>query len=203
MNAVARMAVLHMRTVTPFRTQFLLVFGLAVLMDIRSPTAVAPALAVLLAPFLSVQPFQVGDKADLATLYAVLPAPRRAVLRAYYVWALACYVATIGMGTALAFVFARIEDAPFGGRTLLTLLVLSWALFAVNIAIQFPLLIRFGYARISVLATTLPLALIMLAAYKLHLSIESVQVWLPLLGAAGVAVFAGSAALAPRVKATA
>ncbi|SHN36851.1 hypothetical protein [Actinacidiphila paucisporea] len=48
------------------------------------------------------------------------------------------------------------------------MLTRAWVLFAVNIAIQFPLLIRFGYARISVLGTTMPLALVMLAVYRLH-----------------------------------
>ncbi|CAG7649844.1 hypothetical protein SBRY_50207 [Actinacidiphila bryophytorum] len=42
---------------------------------------------------------------------------------------------------------------------LATVLALSWALFALTIAIQFPLLIRFGYARISILGTSLPPAL--------------------------------------------
>lgn len=203
MKAVTRMAVLHMRTVAPFRAQFLLVFGVAALIDVRSPAVVAPALAVLLAPYIAVQPFQVAQKADLETLYAVLPAPRHAVLRAYYVWALASYAATVGAGTSLAYVLAQIEDAAFGGRSLVTMLVLSWALFAVNIAIQFPLLIRFGYARVSVLATTLPLALVMLAAYKLHLTIASIQVWLPLLGMAGAVAIVASAALAPRLRRTA
>ncbi|MEV6968653.1 ABC-2 transporter permease [Hamadaea sp. NPDC051192] len=200
MKAVARMAALHMRTVAPFQSQFFLVFGVAALIDARSPTVVAPALAVLLAPYLAVQPFQIAEKADLDTLYAVLPAPRHAVLRAYYVWAMASYAATVVVGTLLAYVFARIEGVAFGGRSLVTMLVLSWALFAVNIAIQFPILIRFGYARVSVLATTLPLALVMLAAYKLHLTVASIQVWLPLLGVAGVVAFVASATLAPRLR---
>jgi hypothetical protein len=85
---------------------------------------------------------------------------------------------------------------PFGGRSLATLLTLSWALFAVNISIQLPLLIRFGYTRISVLATTVPLALVMVAVTRVHLDLESIQDWLPLFWAAGAAVIATSAALA-------
>ena len=79
---------------------------------------------------------------------------------------------------------------PFGGARLATLLTLSWALFAVNVSIQFPLLIRFGYTRISVLGTTVPLALVMLAVIRLHLTIASIQTWLPLLWAAGAAAIA-------------
>jgi hypothetical protein len=54
---------------------------------------------------------------------------------------------------AASALLARAEGLPFGGRDLMTMVTLSWALFALNIAIQLPLLIRFGYARISVLAT--------------------------------------------------
>jgi hypothetical protein len=78
------------------------------------------------------------------------------------------------------------------------MLGLSWALFALTVSIQFPLLIRFGYARISVLSTTTPLALVMVAVVRLHLSLASIQNWLPLLWAAGVAAVVTSAALAAR-----
>ncbi|NJP44402.1 hypothetical protein HCN08_13465 [Streptomyces sp. PRB2-1] len=78
------------------------------------------------------------------------------------------------------------------------MLTLSWTLFAVNIAIQLPLLIRFGYARVSVLGTTVPLALVMVAVYRLHPTLASLREWLPVLGAAGAAAVAVSAALAAR-----
>jgi uncharacterized membrane protein YhaH (DUF805 family) len=87
---------------------------------------------------------------------------------------------------------------PFSGRDFLTMLTLSWALFAINVAIQFPLLIRFGYTQVSILATTLPVALVMYAVLKLHVfsSIAAVQVWLPLIGGAGVAALVASVAVA-------
>jgi hypothetical protein len=71
--------------------------------------------------------------------------------------------------------------------TLMTMLALSWTLFAVNVAVQFPLLIRFGYTRVSVLGTTLPLAVIVGTVYKTHLNLASLQNWLPLLCVAGLA----------------
>ena len=79
----------------------------------------------------------------------------------HYAWALECFLATALAGTALSALLARAEGLPFGGGDLMTMLTLSWALFALNIAIQFPLLIRFGYARISVLGTTMPLAVVL------------------------------------------
>lgn len=198
MTAAVRIAVLHLRTVAPYRTQGLLVSGLLVLVLARNPDSVIPALAVLLAPLIAVQPFVVADKAGLETLYAVLPVPRRAVLLGHYTWALASFLATLTASTALAVLLAQTQDAPFSARTLVTMMTVSWLLFAVNIAIQFPLLIRFGYTRISVLATTMPLALVMLAIYRLHLTITSVQPWQPLLWPAGAAALAASAALAAR-----
>jgi hypothetical protein len=196
MTAVARMTVLHLRTVAPYRTQGLLVFGVIVLIDSRSVVGLVPALALLLAPLVAAQPFLVADKADLQTLYAVLPLSRRTVLLGHYAWALMSFFAIVITGTALAAVLAQAQHMPFGGRSLTTLLTLSWALFAVNISIQLPLLIRFGYTRISVLATTLPLALVMVAVTRVHLDLESIQDWLPLFWAAGAAVIATSAALA-------
>jgi hypothetical protein len=196
MTAVARMTVLVMRTVAPYRTQGLVVFGVIVLIDSRSLVGLIPALALLLAPLVAAQPFMVADKADLQTLYAVLPLSRRTVLLGHYAWALLSFLAIVITGTALAALLAQAQDMPFGGRSLATLLTLSWALFAVNISIQLPLLIRFGYTRISVLATTVPLALVMLAVIRVHLDLESIQDWLPLFWVAGAAALATSAALA-------
>lgn len=199
MTAVARMAVLHMRTVAPYRTQGLLVLGLLMLILARSPAHVVPALAMLLAPYVAVHPFVVADKAGLETLYAVLPVPHRTVVLGNYAWALVSYLGTVAAGTALAVLLARAEGVPFEGRNLVTMMALSWALFAVNIGIQFPLLVRFGYARTSVLGTTVPLALVMVAVVRLHLSLSSVQAWLPLFWAAGPVVLAASAMVAVRL----
>ena len=196
MTAVARMTVLVMRTVAPYRTQGLVVFGVIVLIDSRSVVGLIPALALLLAPLVAAQPFMVADKADLQTLYAVLPLSRRTVLLGHYAWALLSFLAIVITGTALAALLAQAQDMPFGGRSLATLLTLSWALFAVNISIQLPLLIRFGYTRISVLATTVPLALVMLTVIRVHLDLRSIQNWLPLFWAAGAIAIATSAALA-------
>ncbi|MFI9786341.1 ABC-2 transporter permease [Kitasatospora sp. NPDC051984] len=199
MTALARVTVLHLRTVAPYRAQGLLVFGVMVLVLAHQPARLLPVLAVLLAPLIAVHPFVVADRSGLATLYAVLPVPRRTVLLGHYVWALAGFVATVGAGTAAAVLIARAGGTPLGTHDVLMVLTLCWALFAVNIAIQFPLLIRFGYARVSVLATTLPLVLVMTAVVRLHLTLESVRPWLPLLWPAGLATVALSALLAVRL----
>lgn len=195
MTAVARMAVLHLRTVAPYPTQNLLVMGVIILILGHNPVRMVPAVALLLAPLIAVQPFLVADKARLETLYAVLPVPRRAVLLGHYAWALVTYCGTVAVATILAVVLGWAQHTPVDGPTLVTLLALSWVLFAVNIAIQFPLLIRFGYARINVLATLVPVGLVMGAVLRLHLSLASIQHWLPFLWPAGAAAIAVSAAL--------
>jgi hypothetical protein len=199
MTAIARMAVLNLRTVWPYRYQGLAVFGLVVLVfTAKSPVALVPALVLLFTSQIAAYPFNVADKAGLETLYDVLPVSRRSVLYGHYTWAVACFLATATVGTTLALLLAWARDVPFGGRTLVTMLTLSWALFAINVAIQFPLLIRFGYTRVNVLATTLPLVLVIFAILRLHLhlTIASVQVWLPPVWVAGVAAIATSAAVA-------
>lgn len=200
MSAVARMAMLDLRTVAPYRYQGLVVFGVCVaVLAGNRPVVLMPALVLLLTSQVAAYPFLVADKARLETLYAVLPLNRRAVLYGHYAWAVASFLATAAVGTALAFLLARAESAPFGGRTLVTVLTLSWAIFVINVAIQFPLFVRFGYSRISVLCTFVPLALVMMAVTRLHLTIvtfASIQIWLPVVWAAGVAAIMVSAAVA-------
>lgn len=78
---------------------------------------------------------------------------------------------------------ARIKDLSRGMATKLT------------VAIQFPLFIRFGYSRIGLPATTLPLALILVAVARLHLTIVPMA-WLPYVRVAGAAAIAASVAVA-------
>jgi hypothetical protein len=198
MTAVGRVTMLHLRTVAPYRTQGLLFYGLLVAILARNPVGLVPVLALMLTPVIAAYPFVIADKAGLETLYAVLPLSRRAVVLGHYTWALASFVGTVVAGAVPAVILMRTEDGHLDGRTLMTLLTVSWALFALNISVQLPLLMRFGYARSSALGTNIPVALIMLAVYRLHLTIASVQVWLPLLWAGGAAVLVASATLAAR-----
>ena len=60
-------------------------------------------------------------------------------------------------------------------------------------------IIRFGYSRISLMSTFLPIAVIMVALTRMHLSIVSftaLQHWLPLIWVAGVAALGASVAVA-------
>ena len=115
MTAIARMAMLDLRTVAPYRRQGLVLFGLVVLLFAdKSAVALVPALVLLVTSQIAAYPFLVADKAGLETLYAVLPLPRRSVLYGHYAWAIASFLVTATVGTALALVLARAEAVPFG-----------------------------------------------------------------------------------------
>jgi len=200
MSAVARMVVLDLRTAAPNRWQSLLLFGVCVaVLAGNRPVVIVPALVLLLTSQYAAYPFQVGDKAGLETLYAVLPITRRAVVHGHYAWAVTCFFVTAVVGTVVTLVLGWVKSDPIGGRELLTTLTLAWAIFVVNVAIQFPLFIRFGYSRISLLSTFLPLAVVMVALTRLHLRIVSfatLQSWLPVIWVAGAAAIAVSVAVA-------
>ena len=166
MTAIARMAVLDLRTVAPYRNQGLLVFGLVVLVSpakvpsrscrrsfCSSPRRSLPTRSLSLTRR-AWRPFTPSCPCPAARCCTGTTPGRWRVFSPPPPWV-----------RRWLFFSRRLEAVPFGGRTLVTVLTLSWALFAVNVAIQFPLLIRFGYTRISVLGTTLPLAVVMLAVY--------------------------------------
>lgn len=204
MTAVARMVVLDLRSITPYRNQALVILLVLAAFGTKDPVVALPAVTLLLTTQVAAYPFQVADKARLETLYAVLPLSRRAVLYGHYAWSLVTFAATTAFGAALVVVYSRIHSSSLSGRTLVTLLTVSWAIFVVNIMIQFPLYIRFGYSRISLLSTFAPLALVMIAVTRLHLtvvSVASLQPWLPVIWVAGAAAFAASAATAVTVDA--
>ncbi|GIH18499.1 ABC-2 transporter permease [Rugosimonospora africana] len=196
MTAIARMAMLDLRTVAPYSSQGLLIFGAEILLFANKPTVLLPVLVLLFTSTLTANPFNIADKANLETLYAVLPLSRRSVVFGHYAWALACFLATATVGAPLAVLFARAQHVPFDGRTLVTVLTLSWALFALNVAIQFPLLIRLGYSRTNYLASVLPSVVVVGVVYRMHLNVPSVRSWLPLiLWVAGAVAIVASAAV--------
>jgi hypothetical protein len=200
MNAIARMAVLDMRTVAPYRNrQSLVLLVIVIALMANKPAALIPSLVLLLTPTIAAYPFLIADKSDLETLYAVLPVPRRSFLYGHYVWALTSFLATVAVGTALAVTFAQVSGPPLSGHTLETILALSWGLYAVDISIQLPLLIRFGYTRIGLWGITAPLALAADAVVRFHILLASFERWLPYVWLIGAAAVAASAAEAPAV----
>lgn len=197
MTTLARVTMLTLRTVAPYRLQLL---GLPLLMMasfFHEPEGIVPGAVLLSASPAASYPFIISERAHLDTLYAILPLTRRSLLLGRYAWALAPFVATVCVGIPVSLLFARLENVPFGGYALMDVVAVSWALFALNISIQFPVFVWFGYTRAGMLGTTVPIIMVafFLAALRVSGHIKPGPVWLTP-AAGGVVLFCASAALA-------
>nr|BFE55986.1 hypothetical protein GCM10020063_005120 [Dactylosporangium thailandense] len=195
MTAVARVALLDLRTIAPYRRHGLLLLVVVTVILANRPTTLVPALVLLVAPSVISYPFSIADKAGLDTLYAVLPLRRRSVVPGHYAWAVSAFLALAAGGTAVALALAHAESKPLGGHALGIVLAVAWGMVAVNVAVQFPLFIRFGYTRISVLGTVPPLALVVIAVVRLRVPVAGIESWVPLLWPIGAALIAVSVAV--------
>lgn len=195
MTGFARVALLDVRTVAPYRRQLLLTPLLVVAIMFNRPEVLVPGLILLCASTTAGYPFQVSDRADLETLYAVLPLTRRSLLLGHYLWALAIFAVTAGLGTPAALILARQQHISFSGHTVATIVSLSWAAFAMAVSIQFPLFVRFGYTRVGMLATTLPITVVALAATRLHLHFTPDATVIALVAVGGAALLTASVAV--------
>jgi hypothetical protein len=197
-TALARVTMLNLRTVAPYRLQLV---GLPLLMMasfFREPEGIVPAAVLLSASLAAAYPFIISDRARLDTLYAILPLTRRSLLLGRYVWALATFVATAGVAIPVSLLLAWAENVSFGGYALAEVVAVSWALFALNISIMFFLFVRFGYTRAGTIGTTMPvilLAFVALVAGRAHV-VKPDLVWLILPAACGAVLFCASAAVA-------
>jgi hypothetical protein len=197
-TTLARVTMLDLRTVAPYRLQLL---GLPVLIMasfFHEPEGIVPAAVLLSASLAASYPFIISDRARLDTLYALLALTRRSLLLGRYVWALATFVATAGVAIPVSLLFARLENVSFAANTLTAIVAVSWALFALNISIQFPLFARFGFTRAGMLGTTVPtilLASVGLAVGRAHV-VKPGPVWPGLLAVGCVILFCASAAVA-------
>lgn len=197
MTAVARVISLDLRTIAPNRLQVLVTPLLIMGVLYTRPEVILPVLVLLSTSYTAGYPFQIADRSDLDTLYAVLPLTRRSLLLGRYAGALATFAVTAAVGIPVSLLFAQHQHVSLGAHTLAVIAAISWAVFALNISIQFPLYVRFGYTRAGMLATTLPITLATFAAIRAnvdHLSLSSV--WLILLAAGGVVLFCASVAVA-------
>jgi hypothetical protein len=196
MTASVRVAVLNIRTVAPYRRQIVLTPLLVVAIMYNRPEVVVPGLTMLCASTTAGYPFMVSDRADLETLYAVLPLTRRSLVLGHYLWALAIFAVTAGLGAPAALILARQQHIAFTGHTVATVVSASWAAFTLAVSIQFPLFIRFGFTRTGLLAATLPICVVAVAAARLHMHITPDATMLASLAASGAALLAASAAAA-------
>ncbi|SEO99782.1 ABC-2 transporter permease [Amycolatopsis saalfeldensis] len=196
MTTLARLLVLDLRVIAPYRRQALITTGIVLVMLFDRPEVILPALIILSASWTASYPFQVSDKAKLETLYAVLPVTRRSLLLGRYLWSLAIFVCYSVVGMAASLVSAHVQNIAFAGPAVAEVLAISWAAFALNISIQYPLYVRFGYLRAGLLGTILPIAVAAVAVTRFHLNIRPDAMWLALIAVAGAVLFVISAAVA-------
>ena len=192
MTALTRAALLDLRTIAPYRRQVIFTPLLVVAIMINRPEVIVPGLVLLCAATTAGFPFMVSDRSDLETLYAVLPLTRRSLLLGHYLWATAVFAVTVGLGTPVALILARQQHDAFSGHTVATVVTLSWAAFALTVSIQFPLFVRFGFTKSGLLATTLPISIVAVAATRLHLRYTPDATGFALFAAGGAALLAVS-----------
>lgn len=197
MTTLARVIVLTLRTVAPTRLGLLGLPLLSMAAFSGKPQFMVPALALAAMPT-AVFPFYVSDRHRLDTLYAVLPLTRRSLLLGRYVWALAAFVAVAGVGIPVSLLLARLENFSFAGNALAAIVAVSWALFALNISIEFPLFVRFGLTQAGVIASVVPISVVAGAAYTVGQTnvLKLGPEWPGLLVAGCVILFCASAAIA-------
>jgi ABC-2 family transporter protein len=196
-TALARVFVLTLRTVAPSRLGLLVMVLVIMAAFLGKPEFMVPAM-VLVAMSAAVLPFYISDRHRLDTLYAVLPLTRRSLLLGRYVWALAIFVAVAGVGTPVALLAARLENISFPGNALTAIVAVSWALFALNISITFPLFVRFGATLAGMLGSVVPIGALAGAAYPAGQAylLKPDPLWPGLLAAGCVLLFCASAAVA-------
>ena len=197
MTALARVFVLTVRTVAPSLLRVLAPPLVVMAAFSGKPEFMVPALVVVTMSA-AVLPFYISDRHRLDTLYAVLPLTRRSLLLGRYVWALAAFAAVAVAGIPVSLLLARLENVSFPGNVLTAIVAVSWALFALNISIMYPLFVRFGATLAGTIGSVLPISVLAGAAYtpgQAYL-LKPGPVWPGLLAAGCVILFCASAAVA-------
>ena len=197
MTALARVFVLTVRTVAPSRLGLLACALMVMAAFSGKPEFMVPALVVVTMSAAAL-PFYISDRHRLDTLYAVLPLTRRSLLLGRYVWALATFVAVAGVGIPVSLLLARLENVSFPGNALMAIVAVSWALFALNISITFPLFVRFGATLAGMLGGVTPISALAGVVYTAGQGyvLKPGPVWPGLLAAGCVILFCASAAVA-------
>nr|WP_300148846.1 ABC-2 transporter permease [Propionicimonas sp.] len=164
MTATLRMTMLDLRVLQAVARSLLGVSAvLAGMVWITAPTAIMMVAVFLLsAAILAVDPFRADERGHLDALYATLPLARGHVVAGRYLTALAVQVASALAGLALGLVAAAVHGDPLEPGTVLTVLVAGFAVNAVLLAVEFPILFALGYTRARWVTLT-PILLICVA----------------------------------------
>jgi hypothetical protein len=195
-TALARVFVLTLRTVAPYRLGLLVPPLMIMAAFSGKPEFMLPALVLVTLPA-AMLPFYISERARLDTLYAVLPLSRRSLLLGRYVWALAAFAAVAAVGIPVSLLVAGLEHVSFPGNALTAIVAVSWALFALNISVVYPLFVRFGATLAGMLGAVVPISALAGAAYTAGQAwvLKPGPVWPGLLAVGCVILFCASAAV--------
>lgn len=199
MTSVVRAAILDLRSIAPYRRQLVIVLAvLAVVGFLLNPPNRVLAMIAIYSVLIGGYPFAMADRYDLDTLFAVLPLRRRVVLLGHYMTAVAVYLLLTAVGWLLVLGVAVVRSVAFDTAGTGVLVAFSWMVFAVFVALQFPLFVRLGYTRARLVAN-LPIFVLVaggaLVAPRLHGVHLSGAVAVTVAVLAGVVVLGGSFAV--------
>jgi hypothetical protein len=116
------------------------------------------------AAIVAVEPFRSDERGRLDTLYALLPVGRAHVVWGRYLTMLGIQVAFAVVGVALALAAAAVKAMPLDGSLTGLILTAGFALNALILAIEAPVVFRMGYARARWVAFTPILVIVALVA---------------------------------------
>lgn len=195
---------LDLLSTRPYAKQGLMLLAVAAALGFAmgDPSAVVP-MTMMYAVLVASYPFAIADKNDLDTLYATLPVPRVAMLVGRYLYALVLFVVAAGAGALIALAVAAVEGRlPTGGEAGLILAV-GFALYALMVALQYPVYLVLGYMRARLVAVV-PFMLLLVAVLIIAPRIDGPvgpppALAAPLLVAGGLVLLVASGLVAARL----
>lgn len=205
MSDVVAMTRLDLLSSRPYVKQGLMLVAAAgvVALVMDDATIVLPMIAMY-AILMSSYPFAIGDKNDLDTLYAVVPVRRSAQLVGRYLYALVLFGFALAAGVVLLVAATLLKGAELPDASEAAILAsVCFALFAVMVALQYPIYIVLGYMRAR-LAGMLPFLLLVVVGMGFQSRFEGLTpppVWtaVPILVGGGVLALAVSVLVAARL----
>lgn len=213
MSQVLRFTRLDLRVQLATLRATLAVAALLALMTLLLTPAPEMMVAVFTfaAAIVAVDPFRGDERGRLDVLYAVLPVARTHVVGGRYLTMLAIQIAFGAAGVLLALAAATAKSMPLDARLTVLILTAGFAINALILAVETPVVFRLGYAKTRWVAFTPMLVIVALVALANSTGLNLTQAvlslhttgWLPaVLLAAGIIVLTVSALISTRLYTT-
>lgn len=192
-------------SVRPYRTQLLLLLGIAAAMGLMGEPAVVLLIVSIYAVLAAGYPFAVAEKNDLDTLLGMLPVARRDAVLARYLWAVGLFAVALVAGAVLTVVVASATGTGVTAGDVGLVAALGFTVFGFAVAVQYPVYLAMGYLRARVVAIV-PMVVIAAAGIVLAPRVDLARLPSPAVAAPALVLgtallLAVSAALAVRLDA--